>query len=280
MSLDYNTQQFNTPGKNTDLIDCKCSKCSETYQRTRLNIKASIRFNKQTMLCETCRKESNKTGVNINCKNCNKEFYSTNKRFCTQSCAAIYNNSHRTCHKHSSKTQILPKILKETKSKSKLTESLPRLCKFCNSLIETSYGKRHGIFCSALCASKYRHKVAESEIFNKIEKGETTFGSSVRNDSWWFKRYLILKYGEKCMKCGWEQRNIYTNRIPIELEHKDGNCDNNALSNLELLCPNCHSLTPTYKGANKNKNKAGSSRYKYWKKSFSNRSDVIKLDLT
>jgi len=38
--------------------------------------------------------------------------------------------------------------------------------------------------------------------------------------------------------------------ISLELEHKDGNHDNNNLKNLELLCPNCHSLTPTYRGKN------------------------------
>ncbi len=39
--------------------------------------------------------------------------------------------------------------------------------------------------------------------------------------------------------------------IPLELEHKDGNPRNNSLENLELLCPNCHTFTPTYRGKNK-----------------------------
>lgn len=39
--------------------------------------------------------------------------------------------------------------------------------------------------------------------------------------------------------------------IPLELEHKNGNHSNNNLSNLCLLCPNCHALTPTYRGRNK-----------------------------
>lgn len=39
--------------------------------------------------------------------------------------------------------------------------------------------------------------------------------------------------------------------IPLELEHKDGNHNNNHLSNLCLLCPNCHALTSTYRGKNK-----------------------------
>lgn len=43
--------------------------------------------------------------------------------------------------------------------------------------------------------------------------------------------------------------------IPLELEHIDGNNRNNLLSNLIVLCPNCHSLTPTYRGKNKRKKK-------------------------
>jgi hypothetical protein len=39
--------------------------------------------------------------------------------------------------------------------------------------------------------------------------------------------------------------------IPLELDHIDGNHQNNALENLRLLCPNCHSLTPTFRGRNK-----------------------------
>ena len=52
----------------------------------------------------------------------------------------------------------------------------------------------------------------------------------------------------KCYNCGltkWRDQPI-----PIELEHIDGNNKNNALSNLTLLCPNCHALTPTYRGRN------------------------------
>ena len=39
------------------------------------------------------------------------------------------------------------------------------------------------------------------------------------------------------MDCGWCEKNIVTNKVPIELEHIDGNSENNSLDNLKLLCP-------------------------------------------
>jgi Zn finger protein HypA/HybF involved in hydrogenase expression len=38
--------------------------------------------------------------------------------------------------------------------------------------------------------------------------------------------------------------------ISLHLDHKDGNATNNNISNLRLLCPNCHSQTETYCGKN------------------------------
>ena len=53
--------------------------------------------------------------------------------------------------------------------------------------------------------------------------------------------------------CDWNKKNLLTTRIPIQLNHIDGNSDNNKLNNVELLCPNCHSLTPNYGSLNNGK---------------------------
>ena len=65
-------------------------------------------------------------------------------------------------------------------------------------------------------------------------------------------RRRLIKEGvleHRC--CGCKLDTWMDQPIPLELDHIDGNHQNNALDNLRLLCPNCHSLTPTFRGKNK-----------------------------
>ena len=57
---------------------------------------------------------------------------------------------------------------------------------------------------------------------------------------------------EKCELCGLTE--WFGKKLSLEVDHKDGNRYNHALSNLQILCPNCHSQTSTYRGKNKSGN--------------------------
>lgn len=65
-------------------------------------------------------------------------------------------------------------------------------------------------------------------------------------------RQKLLKDGLKahmCEICGNTEWNGFP--IPLEIHHKDGNRQNNELDNLQILCPNCHAQTDTYRGRNR-----------------------------
>ena len=72
---------------------------------------------------------------------------------------------------------------------------------------------------------------------------------------------MFEKFNNRCCKCGWGETNPYSQTIPLEIDHIDGDYSNNNEKNLQLLCPNCHSLTSTYKGANKGQGRKDRKKY-------------------
>lgn len=57
----------------------------------------------------------------------------------------------------------------------------------------------------------------------------------------------------KCEICGWCEININGGNVPIELHHINGDNSDNRLENLQILCPNHHSLTENYRSRNSKK---------------------------
>lgn len=121
-----------------------------------------------------------------------------------------------------------------------------RRCKYCDKELSKKSSK---IYCSNKCQGFLR----KQEKINLIQQDPNNKKIGQRA----IRRYMIELYGAKCMECDWDKINVITGLCPIELEHIDGNSKNNNLKNLKLLCPNCHSLTSTYKALNK-----GNGRFK------------------
>lgn len=59
-----------------------------------------------------------------------------------------------------------------------------------------------------------------------------------------------------CEDCGWA-KSSEDGRIPVELDHINGDRHDNRLENLRILCPNCHSLRLTHRGKNIQKRPGG-----------------------
>ena len=64
----------------------------------------------------------------------------------------------------------------------------------------------------------------------------------------------------KCELCGWAEVSL-DGRIPVELDHINGDRYDNRLENLRILCPNCHSLQPTHRGKNQRRRGGGVGRH-------------------
>lgn len=167
------------------------------------------------------------------------------RKFCNSSCASSYNNTNR----YNDETTI-DEQTKEVKQIHKRTKNL---CLNCGKELNKTSKK----YCSSECHKDYEYK----EYIRKWKIGEEDgmcgeYGISKR-----IRRYLREKYNNKCSRCGWSEINPYTNNVPLEAHHKDGDYTNNDEDNLDLLCPNCHSLTETYKAANKGQGRKDRKKY-------------------
>lgn len=129
-----------------------------------------------------------------------------------------------------------------------------KLCLLC--------GKPLGKGENKYCCLDHQNIYLRNQYIEKWKNGEEDGIRGKYLISHRIRHFLFEKYNNKCSRCGWGEINPYTGRIPLEVHHEDGNYLNNSEDNLELLCPNCHALTETYKNANKGKGR--SERMKYY----------------
>lgn len=169
-----------------------------------------------------------------------QDYKRRHNKFCNQSCAASFNNKGKDRHSRYEKIKI-PRRNKSSVVKW-IKVSKEKYCGGC-SVQYFGSGKK---YCSLKCSQETRKSIYRWAIKQKIERGEKVAFGQIR-------KYLLEKYRSACQRCGWSEINKTSGTVPVDVEHIDGNSENNDLLNLTLLCPNCHSLTSTYKGMNKGK---------------------------
>ena len=172
-------------------------------------------YNKKPLLCFVCKKAL--------------PYEKRHNKFCSHSCSASLGNL--------GVQRFFGKPKQETDSKTAVRCISCKICLFCGEKLDTRRGQR--IYCGTRCHADHKRHLRRSTI--------RTAGRlvSCSKDKW----YLEETRGRKCEICGvteWQDKPV-----PLVLDHKDGNSDNNLLTNVRLICHNCDALTDTYCGKNK-----------------------------
>jgi hypothetical protein len=136
-------------------------------------------------------------------------------------------------------------------------------CLECGNVLKKRWQSK---YCSNKCQAdhQYRRCIAEWKSNSRHALRRVATKNICRH----LKRYLIEVHGEKCSLCGWNERHPVTKRIPLEVDHIDGNAENNTESNLRIICPNCHSLTVHFRNLNRTRGRA-------WRARSAKRNDAV-----
>lgn len=160
------------------------------------------------------------------------------------------------------------------------------ICEKCGKEHNGNYGS--GRFCSLKCSKSFSTSLNRQEISaklsGKVKTGGKNFSSEADNRRRKYskedreksrvafaekkyneylntsfddlslklkKRRVIEEQGGVCLWCG--NNHWLSQTLVLELDHIDGNNTNHNRNNLRALCPNCHSLTPTFRKSRKSK---------------------------
>ncbi len=158
------------------------------------------------------------------CMTCGKD--TPNNKFCSKSCAAVHNN------------KVAPKRRKSKPNSLK--------CKICSTPIQ--YGRT---YCGNTCIAEDRRAEWYQSWLDGTHNavGDNGYKLAV------VRQLLIKLRGARCEICGWDKINPTSGHCPIEMDHINGDKMNNFITNLRLLCPNCHAMTPTYRYLNSSNSK-------------------------
>lgn len=151
---------------------------------------------------------------------------SDKKKYCSHSCAAQVNNVK------------FPK-----------RENISNACKKCGVKVKSGRS-----FCDLHVASLNQDR--KNAKIQAWLSGEWN-GSQANNEkmSRTLQKFLLEQADYKCSACGFNTPHPVDGSSVLEIDHINGDGTDHSPSNLRVLCPNCHALTPTYRGRNLGKGK-------------------------
>ena len=174
-------------------------------------------------------------GKNIPCLQCGKLIYVKphaigRTKFCSQKCKGLFERTEITAN-----CAICGNLFKHIVSRAKSAKYCSRICYYksmknkgtieiecqqCNSKFLTSPSKaKKRKFCSQECSQNNKLKEWNENVYH-------------------VRKYMKIRgMIKKCNRCGYDKEEKI-----LGIHHKDRNTKNNTLKNLEVLCPNCHSI--------------------------------------
>ena len=169
----------------------------------------------------------NKKPIHVKCDTCQVELTRTpstlsKHNFCNHSCSAKFTN------------QIKPKRIKQIKE-----------CLNCKKILSN----RQIRYCSIQCQANHEYSVYIDNWKKELELG---YVGKTKQLTKAIRKYMLIKNNNTCQECGWNKLHPIDNKPLVEIDHIDGDASNCTEANLRVLCPNCHSMTPTFRARNKN----------------------------
>lgn len=125
-------------------------------------------------------------------------------------------------------------------------------CKQCKTLFQQKDNRQ--IFCSKKCfyIGQIKPRTRRTKEEWKLDVQQKRRSKPFNELSWDYKRKRIIEEQQnKCKKCS--NDTWFEKPLTLEVDHINGNRSDDRKENLEALCPNCHSITETWRGRNKNK---------------------------
>ena len=121
------------------------------------------------------------------------------------------------------------------------------VCESCQTDFSYYPGNSTGRFCTNQCRADWQYHSYIERWLDGKETGNQNDGRRSNH----VRRWLFEKYDSKCQHCGWREVSEWTGLIPLQVNHIDGDWQNTIPTNIELCCPNCHSLTEFHGSLNK-----------------------------